>query len=252
MSAMKAPNSKLQVPKKSQAQQPTQGPSLRRAPSWPGIYQFGIWSFFGVWCLAFGISTLAAELASFQIADGFEVNLFASEQNGVVKPIQIRFDARGRLWVIGSTVYPQIEPGQAPNDKLLILEDTAGEGRCSKTTVFAQGLMIPTGLELADGGAYVGQGTELLFLKDNDGDGKADERRVVFRGFGTADAHQTINSFRWGPGGELWMSQGLHVRSRVETPWGLARLEQAGIWRMRPRLLRLEGFYGSEHEPQNP
>src|SRR2546423_9018485 len=96
----------------------------------------------------------SAELASFQIAEGFEVNLFASERDGVVKPIQIRFDARGRLWVIGSTVYPQIEPGQAPNDKLLILEDTAGEGRCGKTTVFAEGLMIPTGLELADGGAY--------------------------------------------------------------------------------------------------
>ena len=56
----------------------------------------------------------AAELASFQIAEGFEVNLFASETNGVIKPIQMRFDAQGRLWVIGSTVYPQIEPGQAP------------------------------------------------------------------------------------------------------------------------------------------
>ncbi len=63
----------------------------------------------------------ATELASFQLADGFEINLFASETNGVVKPIQIRFDARGRLWVIGSVVYPQIEPGQKPDDKVLIL-----------------------------------------------------------------------------------------------------------------------------------
>ena len=256
---MKAPNSKLQVPKKSQAQQPTQGPSLRRAPSWPGIYQFGIWSFFGVWCLVFGISTLAAdpqdpaaELASFQVADGFEVNLFASEQHGVVKPIQIRFDARGRLWVIGSTVYPQIEPGQAPNDKVLILEDTDGDGRCDRTTVFADGLMIPTGIELGNGGAYVGHGTELLFLQDTDGDEKADERRVVLRGFGTGDNHQNINSFLFGPGGELWFSQGLHIRSHVETPWGIVRLEQAGLWRLWPRRLKLEGFYGSEHEPQNP
>jgi len=194
----------------------------------------------------------AAELASFQVADGFQVNLFASEKDGVVKPIQMRFDARGRLWVIGSTVYPQIEPGQTPNDKVLILEDTAGEGRCNKTTIFADGLTIPTGIELGDGGAYVGHGTELLFLKDNDGDGKADERRVLLHGFGTGDNHQNINSFRWGPGGELWMSQGLHIRSRVETPWGTVRLEQAGLWRLRPRLLRLEGFYGSEHEPQNP
>src|SRR6187397_2755651 len=77
----------------------------------------------------------AVELASFQVADGFEVNLFASEADGVVKPIQIRFDARGRLWVIGSTVYPQIAPGQEPNDKVLILEDSDHDGRSDKTTV---------------------------------------------------------------------------------------------------------------------
>jgi putative heme-binding domain-containing protein len=61
-----------------------------------------------------------------------------------------------------------------------------------------------------------------------------------------------INSFLFGPGGELWFCQGLHIRSRVETPWGVSRLEQAGIWRLWPQRLKLEGFYGSEHEPQNP
>ena len=202
--------------------------------------------------LAAEVDSPKSELATFQIADGFEVSLFASEQDGVVKPIQIRFDDRGRLWVIGSTVYPQIEPGQAPNDKVLVLEDTNGDGRADKTTVFADGLMIPTGLELGHGGAYVGQGTELLHLADTDGDGKADQRRVVLRGFGTGDNHQNINSFRWGPGGELWMCQGLHIHSNVETPWGLVRLNQAGLWRLRPRLTKLEGFYGSANEPQNP
>ena len=145
----------------------------------------------------------AAERASFTLAEGFEAALFASEKDAVVKPIQIRFDARGRLWVIGSTVYPQIEPGQAPDDKVLILEDTDGDGRCDRTTVFADGLMVPTGLEtLADGsGCYVGHGTELLLLKDTDGDGRADTREVVLRGFGTADSHQNINSFAWGASG---------------------------------------------------
>lgn len=194
----------------------------------------------------------AVELASFTLAEGFEANLFASEREGVVKPIQIRFDAAGRLWVIGSTIYPQIEPGQEPKDKVLILEDTNHDGCADKTTVFADDLRIPTGLELGDGGAYVGHGTELLFLKDRDGDGRADERRVVLRGFGTADSHQNINSFAWGPGGELWMSQGLHARARVETPWGIVGLDQAGLWRFRTRRLKLEGFYGSQHEPQNP
>lgn len=194
----------------------------------------------------------AAELAAFKIAEEFEVHLFASERDGVVKPIQIRFDPRGRLWVIGSTVYPQIEPGQKPDDKVLILKDTDHDGRCDKTTVFADGLTIPTGIELGDGGAYVGHGTELLFLKDTTGGDHANERRVVLRGFGTGDNHQNINSFLFGPGGELWMSQGLHIRSHVETPWGIAHLEQAGIWRLWPRRLKLEGFYGSGNEPQNP
>lgn len=193
-----------------------------------------------------------AELASFTVLPEFEVNLFASEANGVVKPIQIRFDPRGRLWVIGSTVYPQLEPGQKPDDKILILEDTDRDGRADKTTVFADGLMIPTGIELGHGGVYLGHGTDLLFLKDTDGDDKADEREVLFRGFGTGDNHQNINSFTFGPGGELWMCQGLHTHSNVETAYGIKRLHKAGIWRLRPLLGKLEGFYGSEFEPQNP
>jgi putative heme-binding domain-containing protein len=196
----------------------------------------------------------AIELASFKIAPGFEVNLFASEANGVVKPIQCRWDSRGRLWVIGSTVYPQLEPGQTPNDKVVILEDTDADGRADKTTVFADGLMIPTGLELdGDGlGCWLGEGTQLLHLRDTDGDGHADEKRVVLRGFGTGDNHQNINSFRWTHGGELVFCQGLHAHGRVETPYGIVALDEAGFWRLRPRQLRLDGFYGGPAEPQNP
>ena len=254
---MKISKSKIQIPNKLQAPNSKNRALSRRR--WNLIVRF--WILFGTWDLGFGIShtTAAAEndsnpaeLASFQLADGFEINLFASETNGVVKPIQIRFDARGRLWVIGSVVYPQIEPGQKPDDKVLILEDTNGDGRADKTTVFADGLMIPTGLEVGDNSCYLGHGTELLLLKDTDGDGRADERRVVLRGFGTGDNHQNINSFLWGPGGELFMCQGLHIHSHVETPWGLSSLEQAGVWRLRPRLLKLDGFYGSANEPQNP
>jgi putative heme-binding domain-containing protein len=203
-------------------------------------------------CFAADEHDPATERASFQIAAGFDVSLFASEKEGVVKPIQMRFDPQGRIWVIGSSVYPQLEPGQVPNDKVLVLEDTDHDGQCDKVTVFADGLMIPTGIELGDGGVYVGQGTELLFFKDNDGDLKADERRVVLRGFGTGDNHQNINSFLWGPGGELWFCQGLHTHSNVETPWGIVRMNQAGLWRFRPKLKKLEGFYGSAYEPQNP
>jgi len=193
-----------------------------------------------------------AERAAMQVAEGFEVSLFASEKEGVLKPIQMRFDTRGRLWVIGSTVYPQLAPGQEPNDKVLVLEDTDGDGKCDKTTVFADGLMIPTGIELTGDGVLLGHGPELLLLRDRDGDLKADEREVVLRGFGTGDNHQNINSFLWGPGGELWFCQGLHTHSNVETPWGIVRMNQAGAWRYRPKLKKLEAFFGSAHEPQNP
>jgi putative heme-binding domain-containing protein len=195
----------------------------------------------------------AAELASFKVADGFEVNLFASEKDGVIKPIQIRWDARGRLWVIGSVTYPQIRPAEIPNDKVLILEDSDHDGRSDKTTVFADGLMIPTGLELdGHGGCYVGEGTRLWHFHDSNGDGRADDREIVLRGFGTGDNHQNINSFWWSPGGELMFCQGLHTFSRVETPFGIAKLDEAGFWRLRPQRFQLDSFFGGSPDPQNP
>src|SRR5712671_4012016 len=89
------------------------------------------------------------ERRSFLVADGFEVNLFAADPV-LAKPIQMNFDPRGRLWVVSSEVYPQIKPGQAANDKVLVLEDADGDGRAEKTTVFADGLLIPTGIEPDD------------------------------------------------------------------------------------------------------
>src|SRR5262249_7723378 len=105
------------------------------------------------------------ERRSFQVAEGFEVNLFAADPL-LAKPIHMNFDPAGRLWVATSEVYPQIKPGQKANDKIIILEDRQGTGRADKTTVFADGLLIPTGIEPGDGGAYVANSTELLHLAD--------------------------------------------------------------------------------------
>src|SRR3954452_14685942 len=101
------------------------------------------------------------ERRSFQVADGFEVTLFASDPL-LAKPIQMNFDPAGRLWVVSSEVYPQIKPGQAANDKVLVLEDVDGDGKADTTRIFAEGLLIPTGIEPGDGGAYVANSTELL------------------------------------------------------------------------------------------
>jgi putative heme-binding domain-containing protein len=181
------------------------------------------------------------ERRSFQVADGFEVNLFAADPL-LAKPIQMSFDAAGRLWVACSEAYPQIKPGQKQNDKILVLEDTKGTGRADKVTVFAEGLLIPTGLEPGDGGVYVVDSTDLLHLSDTDGDGKADRRRVVLSGFGTEDTHHMVHALRWGPDGMLYFNQSTYIHSHIETPHGPRRLGGGGIWQFRPETLRLEVF----------
>ncbi len=181
------------------------------------------------------------ERQTFVVADGFQVNLFAADPL-IHKPIQMNFDPQGRLWVAASEVYPQIAPGQTANDKILILEDADGDGTADKTTVFADGLLIPTGVEPGDGGAYVANSTELLHMRDTNGDGKADQSRIVLSGFGTEDTHHIIHTFRWGPEGLFYFNQSIYIHSHVETPYGVRRLNAGGIWQFRPETMRLEVF----------
>jgi putative heme-binding domain-containing protein len=156
------------------------------------------------------------------------------------------------MYVTVTTTYPHVFPGDVPNDKIIVLEDRDGDGRADRSTVFADGLNIPTGLEWGEGGIYVGQNTELLFLEDTDGDGRSDRRRVVLGGFGNGDTHQTINSFTWSPAGELFFGQGDGCESRVETPWGASNLFQAGFYRFRPRRLQLHPLLDENMGPGNP
>jgi putative heme-binding domain-containing protein len=190
------------------------------------------------------------ELKSFQVADGYEVNLFASEKDGIVKPLQIRFDPKGRLWVSCGQSYPQLKPGEVADDSIVILEDRDGDGRADHSTTFVRGLNMPMGLELGKGGVYVGENGQIIHLQ-NDND-KAGERTVLFKGFYAGDSHQNINSFVWGPGGEMMFCQGLHVVAHVETPWGIEKLDKAGVWRLREKRGRLDPFLGDDMGPQNP
>jgi len=156
------------------------------------------------------------------------------------------------MYVTVTTTYPHVFPGDLPNDKIIVLEDADNDGRADKSTVFAEGLNIPTGIELGEGGVYVGQGTELLFLQDTDGDRQADKRKVLLSGFGSGDTHQTINSFVWGPGGELYIGQGDGIESRVETPWGASNLFRSGFYRLRPKRLQLLPFLEDHTGVGNP
>ena len=100
-------------------------------------------------------NSVEAELASFKVADGYNIALYASESLGIANPVAMRWDERGRLWVLCTTTYPQPEPGKKPNDKLFILEDTDNDGIADTSNVFADSLTIPLGFELGHGGVIV-------------------------------------------------------------------------------------------------
>ena len=195
------------------------------------------------------VLTPEEELETFTVADGYEVSLVASEEQGVVKPVQISWDEKGRLVVACSPSYPHLEIGAKPHDFVLVCELKGG--KAVKSWKFAEGMTMVNGVEPGDGGMYVCDYDELVYLRDVDGDGRADERRVVMSGFGIGDTHQLINSINHGDEGSLWLSQGLHVRSYVETPWGISRLDQSGLWRLRPRTLRLDGYFNGARSSHN-
>jgi putative heme-binding domain-containing protein len=181
------------------------------------------------------------ERQTFVLPEGFEVNLFAGDPS-LAKPVQINFDAQGRLWVASSAVYPQIEPGKEAKDRILCLEDANGDGVADKTTVFAEGLLIPSAVIAGDGGVYVGASTDLLFFKDTDGDGKADSKKFVLSGFGTEDTHHTVHTLRFGPEQQLYFKQSIYIHSHLETPRGVKRLNAGGTWQFRPETFELNVF----------
>jgi len=181
------------------------------------------------------------EKATFKVPEGFEVTLFAADPS-IAKPIQMNFDEDGRLWIASSEVYPQIVPGAPATDRVVVVEDTNHDGVADSTHVFAEGLLIPTGIAPGDGGVWVANSTELLHYKDNDGDLKADEKKVVLSGFGTEDTHHILHTLRWGYDGFLYFNQSIYIHSHIETPWGVRRLNAGGIWQFRPETLELGVF----------
>lgn len=187
----------------------------------------------------------ADELKAFQVDPRFEVTCFVSEEDfpGLfVKPIAIRFDGQGRLWVSTSTTYPQLVPGEAPQDKILILEDTNRDGRADTCKVWADKLAIPLSFEFGNGGVFVSDQPHLTFLKDSDGDGKADHREKLVTGFGTEDSHHALHDFAWSPEGDLIFRESIFHHSQVETPYGPVRARESSFFRYTPATGRLLAF----------
>lgn len=140
------------------------------------------------------------------VPPGFRVELFASEPD-IVNPISMNWDEQGRLWVIESIEYPyprDFWPDGGGKDRIMILEDTNGDGKADKFTEFADSLNIPTSLTFSNGGVIVHQAPQTLFLKDTDGDDKADVRKVLFEGWSQYDTHAGPNNLHYGLDNWIW------------------------------------------------
>jgi len=181
--------------------------------------------------------------ACLTVPKGYKVGLFASEKEfpNLANPVQMSFDNKGRLWVAVMPSYPHYKAGDGkPNDKLLILEDTNGDGKADKETVFADKLHLPIGFEFAPEGVYLTQSPHVMLLKDTDGDDKADVREIVLSGFDDHDTHHAIGAYCADPSGAIFMGEGTFLFSNVETAYGPVYSSYGGFFRYSPQRRHLE------------
>ena len=189
--------------------------------------------------------------AAMEVPDGFTVHLAAAEPD-VVNPIAMAIDHRGRVWVAEAHTYPIRAPEGEGRDRILILEDTDGDGSLESRKVFIEGLNLVSGLEVGFGGVWVGAAPYLMYIPiDSTGDRPAGEPQVLLDGFGYHDTHETLNSFSWGPDGWLYGTHGVFTHSNVGAP-GTPEEERvalnAGLWRFHPTRHEFEVFtYGTSN-----
>ena len=187
-------------------------------------------------------STPEQAVASLIVPAGFRAELFAAEPM-VVNPVAMCWDDRGRLFVAESPDYPNtLVDGAQSRDRISILEDTDGDGRADKKTLFSDQVNLPTGMLAVADGLLVLQAPDLLFLADIVDDAKADIHRVVFSGFGRWDTHAGPSNLRWGPDNRLWGSVGYSTFTLADgTSFG------SGLWSWKPgiREPRFEGQFSN-------
>lgn len=171
---------------------------------------------------------------------GFEPQLFAAEPD-IVKPICMAWDERGRLWIGETLDYPnQLQPEGEGRDRIKICEDTDGDGRADKFTVFAERLSMPTSIAFWHGGAIVQNGTQTLYLKDTDGDDRADERRVLISGWTMGDTHGGVSNFQYGLDNWIWAMQGYNNSQPTVAGKRHPYAFRMGFFRFRPDGSELE------------
>lgn len=190
------------------------------------------------------------------VPEGFSVEVVASEPD-IVNPVAMAIDERGRFWITESLEYPRREPGVG-KDRVKVLEDTDGDGRCDKFSIFLDGLNIPSGVAVGHGGVWIANSPDILFVPDADRDGKPDgPAQVVVTGFGRTDTHELPNSLTWGPDGWLYGLNGVfnhsHVKYSKENPnfkedhkgWPLT----CAMFRIHPRTREFQVFCEGTSNP---
>jgi putative membrane-bound dehydrogenase-like protein len=173
-----------------------------------------------------------------QVPPGFELQLFASEPD-IINPVFMNWDERGRLWVIETVDYPnEIKEGETGDDRIKILEDTNGDGKADKFTIFADKLNIPTSFTFVNGGIVVSNAPSFLFLKDTNGDDKADIRQPILTGWGKEDTHAQASNLRYGLDNKIW---GVVGYSGFEGKAGDSTMKfGSGIYRFTPDGKKME------------
>ena len=182
-------------------------------------------------------------LSKLKVPPGYKIELFASEEefSDLAKPMQMSFDNKGRLWVAAMPSYPHYKPGDPkPNDKILILEDTNGDGKADKQTIFADKLHLPLGFEIAKEGVYISQGPNLKLYTDTNGDDRADKSEILLSGYDDHDTHHNSHAFCVDPSGAIYSGEGVFLHTNVETSYGPVRATNGGFYRYTPQLHKLE------------
>ncbi len=193
----------------------------------------------------------AAGIERMAVADGFEVSLFADEQQfpELVNPVQMQFDTKGRLWAAVWPTYPKWEPLKEMNDALIILHDDDNNGKADRVTEFAR-VQNPLGFEFWNGGVIVTCTPEILFLKDTDGDDIADERIIMLQGVDSSDTHHGANNLIYGPDGAVYWQSGVFMMHNHEHPWGPSlQTGASAMYRFDPRRFTISLHAGNSPNP---
>lgn len=186
------------------------------------------------------------------LPNGFKITLAAAEPD-IVRPISFTIDARGRLWVVEGHTYPVPAEEGKGRDRILIFEDTDGDGTLDKRKVFIEGLNMASGIELGIGGVWVGASPYLLFIPlDKENDKPSGPSEIVLDGWGLDDTHEVLNNLRWGPDGWLYGVHGVFNHSNVGRP-GATDDERtklnAAVWRYHPTRQEFEIFSEGTSNP---